>query len=149
MEITQLLSEEDISLDVSVEGKRSALAEIAARIGARHGIPSETVLAALLVRERLGSTGIGHGTAIPHAFVEGLAAPAASLTRLSQPIDFDAPDGAPTDLVFTLLWPRHDSSGLLLALAGVCRPLRSPTFRKQLRLAQSAQEALTTVKQAA
>ena len=103
--ISPILSEEDISLDLATKGKQSALSKIAIRIARRNGLDEQMVLRGLFDRECLGSTGIGRGVAIPHALLGMISSPAASLTRLAQPIDFDGPDDDPVDLIYTILWP--------------------------------------------
>ncbi len=142
MEIAHLLSEEDIWLDLAVKGKRSALTKIAARLAARHHLPERVVLGRLLVRETLGSTGLGYGVAIPHAFIAELSTPLVSLARLSRPIDFEAPDEDQVDMIFTILWPQHNKSAFLPALASICRLFRSSPLRQRLRVAQSEAEVL-------
>lgn len=142
MAIDELLREQDIVLGMAVKGKRSALARIAAWLGAGVGVGEAAVLEALLHRERLGSTGIGHGVAIPHARVDRIAAPAAMLATLEKPVWFDSPDGNPVDLVLTLLWPKSDIGGFLPALANSCRLLRSADLRERLRAAETAADAL-------
>ncbi|TIS67983.1 MAG: PTS sugar transporter subunit IIA, partial [Mesorhizobium sp.] len=78
---------------------------------------------------------------IPHALLENICSPVASLTRLAPPVDFDGPDDDPVDLVYTILWPRSASSAFLPALSRICRLLRASQVRERLRLAQSADEA--------
>ncbi|AZO58708.1 MAG: PTS sugar transporter subunit IIA [Mesorhizobium sp.] len=143
--ISPILSEEDISLDLVTKGKQSALSKIAIRIARRSGLDEKVVLRGLFDRERLASTGIGRGVAIPHALLENICSPVASLTRLAPPVDFDGPDDDPVDLVYTILWPRSASSAFLPALSRICRLLRASQVRERLRLAQSADEALTVL----
>jgi PTS system nitrogen regulatory IIA component len=128
-----ILHDEDIVLGMTAKGKRSALAKIADRLGQRVGLRGSTVLAALLRRERLGSTAIGHGVAVPHARLQGLAEPAAMLTVLERPIWYGGTDDDPVDLLLTLLWPKDDVAGFLPALASCCRLLRQPDIRTRLR----------------
>jgi PTS system nitrogen regulatory IIA component len=146
MKIGRLLSEDDIALDLVTKGKRSALSKIAARIAKRLSTDERTVLGGLLARERLHPTGVGGGVAIPHAPLDGLSGPAASLTRLAHPIDFGAPDDDRVDLIFTLLWPRDDVDNFLPALAGACRLFRSSALREMIRQAQSAAEILAIIR---
>jgi PTS system nitrogen regulatory IIA component len=136
-----MLREHDIMLGVAARGKRSALAKIADRLGQRADIRGSAILAALLRRERLGSTGIGHGVAVPHARLDGIAEPAAMLTTLGCPVWFGAPDDEPVDLLLTLLWPKGDVAGFLPALASFCRLLRRPGLRARLREATTPAEA--------
>ena len=91
--------------------KAGVLQELARRAGAALKIPAETISAALLKREQLGSTGMGDGIAIPHARVPGVKSPFGMLARLKQPVDFHAVDGQPVDLVFLLLAPASSQAG--------------------------------------
>ncbi|MFC7612015.1 PTS sugar transporter subunit IIA [Teichococcus aestuarii] len=92
-----------------------------------------TVLDALQARERLGSTALGRGVGLPHTRLEGLGTPLALLARLTRPIDFEARDGEPVDLVFMVLWPENSAEGFLPALSGICRVLRGNQLPRQLR----------------
>lgn len=141
MEVAELLTEEDIALGITVKGKRSALSKIAARLARRSNTDERIVRRGLIAREKMGSTALGEGVAIPHALLEHISYPVASLTRLAQPIDFDAPDSSPIDLLFTLLWPRSDIRNFLPTFANVCRVFRSETLREMLRQATSPAEA--------
>ncbi len=141
MDIGKVLREQDIMLGMPARGKRSALAKIAASLAKRARASDGEVLAALLRRERLGSTGIGHGVAVPHARLDGIEAPAAMLVRLEKPVCFDAPDSDPVDLVLALLWPKADVARFLPALSRMSRLLRSADLRERLRSAQTAAEA--------
>ncbi|WP_082525519.1 PTS sugar transporter subunit IIA [Mesorhizobium sp. Root102] len=138
--IPHILSKEDISLDLATKGKHSALSRIAVRIARRSGLGEQMVLCSLLHREFLGSTGIGHGVAIPQALFDTISSPVASFTRLAPPIDCDGPDDDPVEIVYTLLWPCSAVSAFLPALSQVCRVLRAPRTRGGLRQAQSAGE---------
>ena len=140
--IPHILWEEDISLDLVTKGKHSALSRIAVRIARRSGLDEQMVLRGLLHREFLGSTGIGRGVAIPHALLDVISLPVASLTRLAQPVDFQGPDDDPVDLVYTLLWPRSDIPTFLPVLSRMCRLLRVTRIREGLRLARTADEVI-------
>ena len=146
--ITDILGEDDISLDLVTKGKHSALSKIAVEIARGAGYSDRTVLAGLLHRERLGSTGVGHGVALPHALLDVVSSPVASLTRLAVPIDFDSPDGDPVDLLFTLIWPVSDTRAFLPAFARICRLLRSPWLRNGLRQARSSEEVMAILRMA-
>jgi PTS system nitrogen regulatory IIA component len=139
--VGRMLREQDIMLGVAAKGKRSALTKIADRLGQRADMRGGAILAALLRRERLGSTGIGHGVAIPHARLDGIVEPAAMLTALEGPVWFGAPDDEPVDLLLTLLWPKDDVAGFLPTLASFCRLLRRPGLRARLREAATPAEA--------
>ncbi|WP_149804973.1 PTS sugar transporter subunit IIA [Mesorhizobium sp. NFR06] len=140
--VTDLLEEQDILLGMPAKGKRSALARIAARLGERAGMGQGAVFAALLRRERLGSTAIGRGVAIPHARLDGISAPSAMIATLQRPVWFDAPDSDPVDLLLAVLWPKSDGAGFLPALAHFCRLLRHPELRDRIRASGTSAEAL-------
>lgn len=141
MKFNDILREQDIMLKMPAKGRRSALAGLAAKLGKRVEKEGREILAALLRRERLGSTGVGGGVAIPHAVLCDVHTPASVLATLREPVVFDAPDGIPVDLLLGLLWPRSDAVGLLRGLALVCRNLRHSELRARLRTSETAAEA--------
>jgi nitrogen PTS system EIIA component len=112
----------------------SLLAETAARVFA---LDAGAVLEALLAREQAGSTGVGEGVAVPHARVAGLDRMRGLFLRLESPVDFDAIDGAPVDLIFALFAPPDAGSEHLRSLARVARMLRQKELRQQLRQART------------
>lgn len=140
MTIGDLLDRSAISLRVSASDKRKALAVIAEHAARSFGLDAGVVLTALLAREAAGSTGVGRGVAVPHARLEGLQRMRAIFVRLDQPIEFDAVDDAPVDILFALFAPANASAGAehLRALARVSRLLRQTSLREQLRKAQTA-----------
>ena len=110
------------------------IAEIAAR---SFGLKTANVFDALLEREAAGSTGVGQGVAVPHARLSGLTRLRAVFVRLEQPVEFDAVDDLPVDLLFALFAPPEASGEHLRALAQVSRLLRRSDVREQLRQARS------------
>jgi len=110
------------------------IAEIAAR---SFGLKTANVFDALLEREAAGSTGVGQGVAVPHARLPGLTRLRAVFVRLEQPVEFDAVDDLPVDLLFALFAPPEASGEHLRALAQVSRLLRRSDVREQLRQARS------------
>ncbi|WP_269717091.1 PTS sugar transporter subunit IIA [Caulobacter sp. NIBR2454] len=139
MRIEELLDRRAISPRSSASNKRQALSVIADIAGRTFGLQSDAVLEALLEREAAGSTGVGQGVAVPHARLEGLDRMRAVVVRLDQPIDFNAVDDQPVDLMVALLAPVHSASTEhLRALARVSRLLRRSEIREQLRQAKSA-----------
>ena len=98
----------------------------------------EQVFAQLTAREKLGSTGLGHGIAIPHCRMDDCPQPLGTLVTLEQAIDFDAPDDQPVDLLFALLVPGEANQQHLDILAGLARLFHQPDFCRQLRAAQDA-----------
>jgi len=144
--ISDILDEDNIWLDVPTKGKHSALTKIAGEIARKAGCSERTILAGLLRRERLGSTGVGHGVAVPHALLDIVSSPVVTMTRLAAPIDFGSPDGDPVDLVFTVIWPSSDTRAFLPTFAKICRLLRSPSLRDGLRQAGSRDAAMLLLK---
>jgi PTS system nitrogen regulatory IIA component len=140
MNIRDFLSAKDVAIDVAVSNKKKLLLELASKAGARLQLPPEHILAELSKREELGSTGVGDGVAIPHARFSEIDRPFGMLFRLRQPIDFDALDGKPIDLVFLLLLPESSKGEQLSALACVARKLRSPAVTAALRKSANATE---------
>lgn len=140
MKIADFIAPDRIVLDLRVRDKAQLLRELATRVEAvGGGGTSDTILAALQSREALGSTGLGKGFALPHARVEGLKQFVGLFTRLVHPIDFDAIDGAPVDLVFLLLMPPEAAgNGNVGALAAVSRGFRDGETVARLRKADAA-----------
>jgi len=138
MQIGELLDRNAISLRVSAAHKRQALAVIA-EIAARNlRLDAGEILDALSEREQAGSTGVGHGVAVPHARLEGLDRMRGVFVRLDQPVAFDAVDDKPVDLMFALFAPKDAGAEHLRALARVSRLLRQAELREQLRQARTA-----------
>ena len=139
MNLGNLLDLRAISPRVGGSSKRQVLSVIADIAGRSFGLPSEPVLDALLEREAAGSTGVGHGVAVPHARLEGIDRMRAVFVRLEHPVPFEAVDDQPVDLLFALFAPKGSSSEHLRALARVSRLLRQPEIREQLRQAKTAE----------
>jgi PTS system nitrogen regulatory IIA component len=138
MKLTDLLKPDDVAIDVKAGSKPRLLAHLAQRASAATGLAEEVILEALHAREDLGSTGIGKGIALPHAMVKGLTKPFGSFARLLDPLDFNAIDGAPVDLVFLLLLPQPNGGSEKNALSCVARCLRAPEAQAALRAAEDA-----------
>ena len=144
MEIADLLPLGSVVDGLKAGSKKQALQELSAIAAAQTAQDERTVLDVLLARERLGSTGVGAGVAIPHGKLAGLEQVSAVFARLREPIAFEAIDGRPVDLVFLLLAPENASTDHLKALALVSRLLRDERVCARLRGADSA-EALYAV----
>jgi nitrogen PTS system EIIA component len=145
MKISDLLSPTDVMIDVRASNKRLLLQELAAKAAASLGLGGDLVASCLLKREELGSTGIGRGVAIPHARLPDLQRPYGLLAKLKHPIEFDAIDGQPVDIVFVLLLPSAEESGQLGALALVARTLRPPENLVRLRGARNSSELYSAI----
>jgi len=135
IELSDLLSPGAVVLDLKAGSKRQALRALAERSAAASGLEPAPVLEALLEREKLGTTGIGDGLAIPHAKLEGLDHMVGVFARLETPIGFDALDDEPVDLVFLLLAPTTAAADHLKALARVARVFRDSELCAALRQA--------------
>jgi PTS system nitrogen regulatory IIA component len=138
MKIKSLLAPDSVVLNMRSPDKAALLRDLAQRASIAAHVPAETIFDALSRREELGSTGIGGGVAIPHARFPGIVAPVAIAARLKPPVNFDAIDGLPVDLVFVLLVPSASNSEHLNALAAVSRRLRERPVVEQLRMSTSA-----------
>ena len=138
MEIADLLQLSAVLDGLKAGSKKQALQELSAIAAAQTAQKERTVLDLLLARERLGSTGVGAGVAIPHAKHAEFSKPSGVFARLREPIEFDAVDGRPVDLIFLLLAPESAGSEHLKALALVSRLLRDERVCARLRGADSA-----------
>lgn len=144
MGLEGLLSAEGVIPNLKARCKREILSALADKAAALVGAPAEEIRLKLQEREQLGSTGVGNGVAIPHGKIEGLASVIGVLARLDTPVDFDAVDDQPVDLVFLLLAPANATAAHLKALAKVSRLLRDEDARQALRGADTA-EALFAI----
>lgn len=139
--LSDLISAEDILLNLQADNKHAAMEGIAHRLAARVGANPCAVLRALLRREDLGSTCIGDRVAIPHARISGAARPAATLARLLRPVHLGAPDDDPVDLLLAVVWPEADARGFVPALARIGWLLQHTDLAWNLRIAADAEEA--------
>jgi nitrogen PTS system EIIA component len=139
VEIADFLSGPDAILAcVKASAKKALLAELAAKAAQLYKLDERRLFDRLLERERLGSTGIGGGIAIPHGRMAGLAKPVGVFARLAHPVDFDSIDERPVDTVFLLLAPEGAGADHLKALARVSRLLRDRGLVDKLRATESA-----------
>ncbi len=133
MELAELLSPEGVIASLRVTSKKQALQELAQRAAKLVRLPERQIFESLLERERLGTTGVGQGVAIPHAKFAGLDRLYGLFARLEQPIDFEAIDDRPVDIFFALLAPEDAGADHLKALARVSRLLRNQAVCVKLR----------------
>jgi PTS system nitrogen regulatory IIA component len=138
MDIKEFLSPADALVDLRISDKARLLQELAHRAATALDLPVDRISSELLKREELGSTGTGGGIAMPHARIPELKKPFGILVRLKQPIEFDAIDGQPVDLVFLLLLPVTSDKEQLNALASVARILRNSKSARNLRQARDS-----------
>lgn len=138
MTVDGILAPGDILVGLRAAGKHAVLEALAGRAAETLGLGVDAILPALLRREALGSTGMGDGVALPHARLDAVRRPFGMLARLRDPIDFEAVDDRPIDLVFLLLLPAGAEDRHLSALACVTRWLRTPGTAAGLRGARDA-----------
>lgn len=143
MEIADLLSTEQIACDVEVHSKKRVLEVISSLLAAsRRGISPERIFDSLIGRERLGSTGLGHGVAIPHGRTTESDKAVGAFLRLQEPVDYDAIDNRPVDLVFALLVPMESTEDHLEILSKLARMFSNDRLCERLRAARDPQEML-------
>jgi PTS system nitrogen regulatory IIA component len=138
MALTDLLSPDAILSALRVNGKKQALQEMSERAAQVSGLPAREIFDALLQRERLGSTGVGDGIAIPHGKLAKCTRIFGIFARLERAIDFEALDGLPVDLIFLLIAPESAGADHLKALAMIARVLRDAEMAAQLRATRDA-----------
>lgn len=137
LDLTSLL-EGGVVLTVSdASSRKQVITQLSEALGKKTGLDARDIQDAVMERERLGSTGVGEGVAIPHARLDGLPTPVGGFVRLSQAADFEAIDDRPCDLIFMLLAPLSAGADHLRALAQVSRAFRQASVREALRNADT------------
>ena len=137
--IAELLLPANIRLDLAAASKAALFDAVGSLFAASHGLSARTVVGSLAAREKLGSTGLGQGVAIPHGRIKGLAEAKGAYVGLADPIDFDAPDGKPVSQVFVLLVPEQATEQHLQLLSELAQMFSDRGFRS--RLAEAADSA--------
>jgi len=138
MPLLDFLDPQAVLPALRVSGKKQALQELASQAARLTGLPDGAIYEALLQRERLGSTGIGEGIAIPHGKLPGLTRIFGLMARLDKPVNFEALDSQPVDVLFLLLAPEGAGADHLKALARVARVLREPGLIERVRATRDA-----------
>jgi nitrogen PTS system EIIA component len=138
MALLDFLSPDAVVPALRANSKKQVLQELSAHAAKLTGLDERTVFEALLQRERLGSTGIGEGLAIPHGKLPNLDRLFGLVARLDKPIDFEALDAQPVDILFLLLAPEGAGADHLKALARVARVLREPGIMERIRATRDA-----------
>lgn len=139
MELNTIISPEGVIADLKANSKKQALQELSVRAAGITGVPDRTILDTLLERERLGTTGVGQGIAIPHGKLGEIDRLFGLFARLADPIEFESIDEQPVDLVFLLLAPQGAGADHLKALARVSRLLRDKDVCEKLRHCDSVE----------
>jgi nitrogen PTS system EIIA component len=145
MNIKAFLSPSDVLLDFRARDKVAVLEELSSRAAAVLNLSADEIAHEIERREELGSTGIGGGVSMPHARFREVKKPFGLLARLKQPVNFEAIDGQPVDLVFLLLLPASSQLDQLNTLAAVARKLRDPKILADLRQATTVSELYKAV----
>ena len=151
MKLSEILNEQRTRLDVDAGSKKRVLETLGELLAA--GVPTpdddttpaptaHAIFDALCAREKLGSTGLGHGVGLPHARMSGLQSPLGALLRLTDKVDYDAPDKAGVDLVFALLVPEESTEDHLQLLAQLAARLGDAGVREALRSCETPRQAI-------
>lgn len=139
--LSAILPAAQVLVGVDVTSKKRAFEEAGLLFETLHGLNRALITDSLFARERLGSTGLGHGVAIPHGRIKGLKAPMAAVFRLAQPIGFDAPDEQPVNLLIFLLVPEAATQKHLEILSEIAELLSDTALRENIKNS-TAQEGL-------
>ena len=146
MRLSEILDSKNIIPDLKARDKKKALEELAETIvNSRPSLDKNALVKVLMERERLGSTGIGDGVAIPHGKFHGITEPVISFGRSIKGLDFESMDGQPVFLFFLLVAPENSASVHLKALARIAKLLKNSTFRKTLMEIPTGQELYKTI----
>ena len=148
MKISALLSPTSIFLDVEVTSKKKLLELIANIVAGRTQLSESAIFGNLLNRERLGSTALGRGFAVPHARVENLDDTLACFFRLKEAVNFEAPDDVPVDLVFTIVIPEQATEEHLIILSSLARVFSNEEVCEAIRVAGSKDEIAQIIESA-
>jgi nitrogen PTS system EIIA component len=133
MTIASLITPEAVVSGVAGTARKQVLQSLAAELARISRLDERTIFETLLQRERLGTTAVGQGIAIPHGRIAGLNRLVGLFAKLARPVDFEAMDGQPVDLVFVLLAPEDAGADHLQALARIARLFRGPAVAQKLR----------------
>ncbi|MBC8036060.1 MAG: PTS IIA-like nitrogen regulatory protein PtsN [Rhizobiales bacterium] len=139
MHLGDIIDAQSVLAHIKAQGKKQLLQELSQGLAKRVGVDHRIIFETLLTREKLGSTGIGQGIAIPHGKLAALTRVHGLFARLAAPIDFESVDGQPVDLVFVLLAPDHAGADHLKALARISRMLRDSGVVAKLRGTDTAE----------
>lgn len=138
--LASILPASQVLVGVEVTSKKRAFEEAGLLFESMHSLSRAVTTDSLFARERLGSTGLGHGVAIPHGRIKGLKAPMAAMIKLAQPIGFDAPDDKPVSLLIFLLVPEAATQKHLEILSEIAEMLGDSSLREGLHQAQTAEQ---------
>ncbi len=140
MKLADILSADRISSGSTYTSKKKLLEDLSRLLGKGAGVEGAEILNSLAAREKLGSTGLGHGVAIPHGRMAGVSSSIGAFLRLKHTVDYDAHDGLGVDLVFGLLVPQQATEAHLKHLAAIAEMFSDESFCKKLRAAKDDAE---------
>lgn len=143
--MADLLRPENVAVDLAATSKKHALLEVAKLLSASSGLPESAMFTTLVDRENLGSTGFGRGVAVPHARIPQVDGTHMAFVRLSRPVDFEASDDEPVDLICAMIGNYGSATEPLEVLVGACRVLRNPETLTKLRKARNSSEFYTVL----
>ena len=143
--VGKLLAADNVVVGLEVSSKKRLFEQVGLLFENHHGIARSVVYDSLFARERLGSTGLGQGIAIPHGRIKGLKEALGAFVRLSQPVPFDAPDGAPVSIAFVLLVPEQATDKHLQILSELAQMFSDRQLREALASAPDAQRLVEIV----
>ena len=133
MKLAEILSADRVASGHTFTSKKKALEELSNLLAKGAGVPAADILTSLSGREKLGSTGLGHGVAIPHGRMAGISGSVGAFMRLKHPLDYDAHDGNGVDLIFGLLVPQNASETHLKHLAAIAEMFSDDAFCRRMR----------------
>ena len=145
MKLLDILKVDAIIPGLTAKHKKEVLEELCRPVAKREGIERGSLLEVLLEREKLGSTGIGEGVAIPHGKTKAVKELLIACGRSHSGVDFESMDGKPTNLFFLLIAPENSTGIHLKALAKISRMLKDPSFRQEFMSAQTAEKMLDVI----
>jgi PTS system nitrogen regulatory IIA component len=138
MDLSDLIAEDAVMPALKAQSKKQVLQEMCGKASRLTGLSEREIFDTILQREKLGSTGVGNGVAIPHGKLRSIDRIVGVFARLAKPVDFDALDDQPVDLVFLLLAPEGAGADHLKALARIARLLRDGQVAEKLRASETA-----------
>ncbi len=149
MKLQQLICPERVFLGLAAPNARAALAVVAQKVSGDLGLPAENITQALLEREELGSTGVGHGFAIPHCKLHGISEIQLVVAQFPEGVDFHAVDQEPVVLMFVVLSPPDQPAAHLQILSQIARILKREELRNDILAAGTAEDLVAAVRHAA
>lgn len=141
--LTNLLSADQVLLNLDASSKKRVFEQAGILFEGRLGLARSIIFDSLFAREKLGSTGLGQGVAIPHGRIKGLKQAVGAFMRLATPVPFDSPDGRPVDLLFVLLVPEQATEQHLQILSELAQRFSDRAFREKLQTASDPAAILT------